>query len=123
MLGHLAPGQPPVGRDVVEPGDAGLGDVQQGAHDVVLLDELQERVEAEDGRAHRPRQVPADRRGQVLAEDVGEAEHGDLVPGLSSAKSRMRPSASTRARSTLFLTGLVRGVSSWKVFGSLAAEP
>ena len=46
-----------------------------------------------------------------------------VVPGLSSAKSRMRPSASTSARSTLFFTGLVRGVSSWKVFGSLAAEP
>ena len=45
------------------------------------------------------------------------------VPGLSSAKSRMSPSASTSARSTLFLTGLVRGVSSRNVFGSLAAEP
>ena len=45
------------------------------------------------------------------------------VAGLSSEKSRTRPSASTSARSTLFLTGLVRGVSSWKVFGSLAAEP
>ena len=45
------------------------------------------------------------------------------VAGLSSEKSRTRLSASTSARSTPFFTGLVRGVSSWKVFGSLAAEP
>ena len=48
------------------------------AHDVALLNELQERVEAEDGRADGPREVPADRRGEVVAQDVGEAQHGDL---------------------------------------------
>ena len=46
-----------------------------------------------------------------------------LVAGLSSEKSRTKPSASTSARSTLFLTALVLTVSSWNVFGSLAADP
>ncbi len=45
------------------------------------------------------------------------------VAGLSSEKSRTSPSASTSAFSTPFFTGLVRGVSSSNVFGSLAAEP
>ena len=60
---------------------------------------------------------------RCVAEDVGEAQHGHPGAGLSSEKSRTSPSASTSARSTLFLTGLVRGVSSRNVFGSLAAEP
>src|SRR6516165_72147 len=46
-----------------------------------------------------------------------------LVAGLSSEKSRTSASASTSARSTLFLTGLVLTVSSWNVLGSLAADP
>ena len=85
-----------------------LGDVEQRPHDVVLLNELQERVEAEDGRADgrdRFRLI-----GVVRCSPSTLAKRSTVtrVPGLSSAKSRMSPSASTSARSTLFFTGLVR---------------
>ena len=61
-----------------------------GADHVVLVDELEERVEAEDRRADRPGQVPADRGHDVGAEHVGEAQTVTRRRGLSSAKSRTR---------------------------------
>ena len=59
------------------PGSAVAGDELDGADDVVLLDELHERVEAEDRRAERPGEVLGDRGDDVGAEHVGEAEEGD----------------------------------------------
>jgi hypothetical protein len=53
------------------------GDELDGADDVVLLDELEERVEAEDRRAEGSGQVLGDRGDDVGAEHVGEAEDGD----------------------------------------------
>ncbi len=45
---HFAPGEPAVAGDVEEAGYGAAGHMQECSHDVVLLDELQERVEAED---------------------------------------------------------------------------
>ena len=53
MAGHLAPGQASLSGHVVETGDASPGDMEERTHDVVLLDELQQGIEPEDGGAER----------------------------------------------------------------------
>ena len=73
----LAPRQPAVAGDVEDAGEPVAGDELDGADDVVLFDELDERVEAEDRRAKRPGQVLGERGDDVGAEHVGEAEDGD----------------------------------------------
>ena len=81
-MGHLTPGQQAVAGDVVDPRHLRAHDELDRAHDVVLLDELQPRVETEDARREAAGQLEslADRRDDVGAEDIGEPKerHRDV---------------------------------------------
>ena len=82
MRGHLAPGELARPGHVVEARDALPGDVLEAAHDVVLLDELHERVIAGDRRTDRSGQVRADGRDDVGPEHVGESKDRDDRGGI-----------------------------------------
>ena len=78
--GDLAPRQPAVGGDVVDTRDALPDDELEAPDDVLLLDELDLRVETGDRREDPPRQVAADRRLDARSQHVGEPEdrHEDV---------------------------------------------
>ena len=66
-----------VAGDVVGAGQVVAHRVLEHADDVVLVDELVARVEAEDARDRGQREQVAVRRAQVGPEPVGEAQDGD----------------------------------------------
>ena len=75
--GDLAQREHAVGGAVVDAGDLVADRVLEAADDVVLVDELQARVEAEDRGDGGQAEQAAPRRAQVRAEAVGEPQPGD----------------------------------------------
>ncbi len=79
---HLAPRQLAGACDVVDARDPQASDVLESADHVVLLHELDERVESGDRRAKRPGEVGAYRRDDVGPEHVGEPQEADNRRGV-----------------------------------------
>ena len=77
MLATSLQGSLPAPATLKTPAIRLAGDVLEGTDDVVLLDELDQRVEADDGRQDPLPQVVADGRDDVGAQNVGEPEQAD----------------------------------------------
>ena len=75
MRGHLAPRDEAVTGDVVDAGEVLVEHVQHGPDDVVLVDELEAGVEAEDRRDDRRFEHLRQRGDDLGTEHVGEAQH------------------------------------------------
>jgi hypothetical protein len=93
--GDLRQGEHAVAGGVVDAGQVVAGGVLEHAVEVVLVDELVARVEAEDATARPAGRAAPCGSSQVGPERVGEAQHGHRDAGWRVAKASTARSAST----------------------------